>query len=91
MEGFAQASVDFTHNAVYLRSLHLTAHSKGSPDRVLNVAGELDDFSRPRWKASAQGELDLKLMEPALGLSVYAGGHREAEPGGGGPGGRVPD
>ena len=34
---------------------------------MLNVAGELDDFSRPRWKATAQGELDLKLMEPALG------------------------
>jgi translocation and assembly module TamB len=67
VEGFAQASVDFTHSAVYLRSLQLTAHSKGSRDRVLNVAGELDDFSRPHWKASAQGELDLKLMEPALG------------------------
>ncbi len=68
VEGFAQASVDFTHNAAYLRSLQLTAHSKGSADRVLNVAGELDDFSRPRWKATVQGELDLKLMEPALGF-----------------------
>jgi translocation and assembly module TamB len=67
VEGFAQASVDFTHNAAYLQSLRLTAHSKGSADRVLNVAGELDDFSRPRWKATVQGELDLKLMEPALG------------------------
>ncbi|MGA8086991.1 MAG: translocation/assembly module TamB domain-containing protein [Terracidiphilus sp.] len=67
VEGFAQASVDFTRNAVYLRSLQLTAHSKGSADRVLRIAGELDDFARPRWKASAQGELDLKLMEPALG------------------------
>ncbi len=67
VEGFAQASVDFTRNALYLRSLQLTAHSKGSADRVLQIAGELDDFNRPRWKASAQGELDLKLMEPALG------------------------
>jgi translocation and assembly module TamB len=67
VDGFAQASVDFTHNAVYLRSLALTAHSKGSPDRLLRIAGELDDFNRPRWKATAQGELDLKLMEPALG------------------------
>ena len=67
VEGFAQASVDFTRNALYLRSLELTAHSKGSADRVLRIAGELDDFNHPHWKASAQGELDLKLMEPALG------------------------
>ena len=67
VEGFAQASVDFTRNALYLRALQLTAHSKGSADRVLQIAGELDDFNRPRWKASAQGELDLKLMEPTLG------------------------
>jgi translocation and assembly module TamB len=67
VEGYLQAAVDFTRNAAYLRSLQLTAHSKGSADRVLNVSGELDDFSRPHWKTSVQGELDLKLMEPALG------------------------
>ena len=67
VEGYIQAAVDFTRNATYLRSLQLTAHSRGSADRVLNVTGELDDFSRPRWKTSVQGELDLKLMEPALG------------------------
>ena len=67
VEGYIEASVDLTRNAVYLRSLQLTAHSKGSADRVLHVAGELVDFNRPHWKTSVQGELDLKLMEPALG------------------------
>ena len=67
VEGHIQAVVDFTRNAAYLRSLQLTAHSKGSTDRVLNVSGELDDFSRPHWKTAVRGELDLKLMEPALG------------------------
>lgn len=67
VEGYLQAAIDFTPNAAYLRSLRLTAHSKGSADRVLNVAGELNDFGHPRWKATVQGELDLKLMEPALG------------------------
>ena len=67
IEGQIQAVVDFTRNAAYLRSLQLTAHSKGSTDRVLNISGELDDFSRPHWKTVVQGELDLKLMEPALG------------------------
>ena len=67
VQGYAEASIDFTRNAAYLRSLSVTAHSKGSKDRVLNVTGELTDFSRPRWKAVAQGEVDLKLMEPTLG------------------------
>ena len=85
IEGYFLATADFTRNAVYLRSLQLTAHSRGSADRVLNVAGELDDFNRPRWKATAQGELDLKNMEPALGypftpegiarLNLSAAGH----------------
>ena len=67
MQGYAEATIDFTRNAAYLRSLSITAHSKGSKDRVLNVTGELTDFSRPHWKATAQGEVDLKLMEPTLG------------------------
>jgi translocation and assembly module TamB len=74
VEGYMQAAVDFTRNAVYVRSLQLTAHSRGSADRLLHVAGELDDFSRPRWKTSVQGELDLKLMEPALGYPFTPAG-----------------
>ena len=67
VEGQIQASVDLTRNAVYLRSMQVTAHSKGSRDRQLNIAGELEDFTHPHWKATAQGELDLKLMEPSTG------------------------
>ena len=67
VEGYIEASLDFTRNAAYLRSMRVTAHSRGSADRVLNVAGELVDFGHPHWKATAQGELDLKLMEPTLG------------------------
>jgi len=67
VEGYVRATADFTRGAIYLRSLQLTAHSKGSADRQLNISGELLDFSRPRWKAMAQGELDLRLMEPATG------------------------
>lgn len=67
VQGYIQATLDFTRNATYLRSLKLTASSKGSKDHVLNVAGEVTDFARPHWKATAQGELDLKVMEPATG------------------------
>lgn len=67
VEGHIQAAVDFTHDSAYLRSMQVTAHSRGSADRVLNVAGEIQDFSRPHWKGTVQGDLDLKLMEPTLG------------------------
>lgn len=67
VEGYFKASVDLTRTAVYLRAMQIIAHSRGSKDRQLNVAGELDDFNRPRWKGTVQGELDLKLIEPATG------------------------
>ena len=67
VEGYIRASADLTRTAIYLRSMQVTAHSKGSRDRQLNITGELQDFARPHWKATAQGELDLKLMEPATG------------------------
>ena len=67
VQGYVQATLDLTRNAVYLRSLRLTAYSKGETDRVLDVSGQINDFNNPRWQASAKGELDLRLMEPVLG------------------------
>ena len=67
VQGFLRASIDFTRNAAYLRSLQVTAHSKGAKDRVLTISGQLLDFAHPHWKAQTQGELDLKVMEPATG------------------------
>lgn len=67
VDGYAQATLDITRNAAYLRSLRLTAHARGIPDRSLNVSGSLIDFSRPRWQAAAQGDLDMRLLEPVTG------------------------
>jgi translocation and assembly module TamB len=67
VQGYVQAALDLTRNAVYLRSLRLTAYSKGESDHVLDVSGQLDDFNRPRWQTTAKGELDLRLMDPVLG------------------------
>ncbi len=67
VQGYVQATIDLARNAAYLRSLRLTAYSKGSTDRVLNVSGQLDDFSRPRWRAIVKGEIDLRLMNPVFG------------------------
>jgi translocation and assembly module TamB len=67
VQGFVQATLDLTRDAAYLRSLRLTAYTKGQADRVLTVSGQLIDFNRPRWQASVKGDLDLRLMEPVIG------------------------
>lgn len=66
-EGFAQATLDLTRNAAYLRSLRITSRSKDAADRTLEISGALVDFSRPHWKASAKGILDMRILEPSTG------------------------
>jgi len=66
-DGYVQAKLDLVRNAAYLRSLRITASGKGIPERTLTVTGSLKDFARPRWQATAQGELDMRLLEPATG------------------------
>jgi translocation and assembly module TamB len=67
VRGAFEATLDLTRNGAYLRSLRLTGSTKGATERVLNVAGQLNDFTNPRWDAQIKGELDLRLLEPALG------------------------
>ena len=66
-EGFAQATVDLTRNAAYLRSLRITSRSNAAGDQTLTVTGSLIDFARPRWDARAQGMLDMTLLESTTG------------------------
>ncbi|MGO9436043.1 MAG: translocation/assembly module TamB domain-containing protein [Terracidiphilus sp.] len=66
-EGFAQATLDLTRNAAYLRSLRLTSRSKDTEDQTLEVSGSLIDFARPRWQATTRGVLDMRLLEPSTG------------------------
>jgi translocation and assembly module TamB len=68
VDGYFQATLDLMRNAAYLRSLRLTARAKGAPERALAISGSLIDFSRPRWEATAQGELDMRLLEPVTGF-----------------------
>jgi translocation and assembly module TamB len=67
VEGYAQATLDLMRNGAYLRSLRLTERSRGLPERTLSISGSLIDFSRPRWQATAQGELDMRVLEPVTG------------------------
>jgi translocation and assembly module TamB len=66
-EGYAQATLDLTRNAAYLRSLRLTSRSKESGEHTLTVSGSLTDFTRPRWQVAAKGSLDMRLLEPVTG------------------------
>ena len=67
VSGFVQATLDLTRSAAYLRSLRLTARSKDAGERSLVISGALVDFTRPQWQAAAQGELDMRLLEPTTG------------------------
>jgi translocation and assembly module TamB len=66
-EGFAQATLDLTRNAAFLRSLRITSRSKDAGEHTLAVSGSLADFARPHWHATAQGVLDMRLLEPSTG------------------------
>jgi translocation and assembly module TamB len=68
VHGFLQATIDFTRNAAYLRSLRLTAHSRDGIDHAFEVSGELDDFTQFNWRARVAGDLDMRLLEPVTGF-----------------------
>ena len=67
VHGFLQATLDVTRNAAILRSLRITANSRGVKDRTLEISGFLNDFAHPRWHARASGELDMRLLDPITG------------------------
>jgi translocation and assembly module TamB len=67
--GFAQATLDLTRNAAFLRSMRLTSRGKDGEEHALTVSGSLTDFARPHWQAKAQGLLDMSLLEPSTGYS----------------------
>ena len=68
VEGLVQATLELSRNAATLRSLRITAQSRGIPDRALEISGALNDFSHPSWHARAAGELDLRLLDPITGF-----------------------
>jgi translocation and assembly module TamB len=67
VHGYFQATLDLTRTAAYLRSLRISAGSRNSSSHTLDISGSLQDFSRPRWQAKVEGDLDMKLLDPVLG------------------------
>jgi translocation and assembly module TamB len=67
VSGFVQATLDLTRSAAYLRSLRLTSRARDAGERSLVLAGAITSFTRPRWQATALGEMDMRLLEPTTG------------------------
>ncbi len=67
VHGTLQIALDLQRNRLSVRSLRLTARSRGVPDRTLDVSGVLNDFTHPRWQAKAAGDLDMRLLDPITG------------------------
>ena len=87
IHGMLQATVDLKRSRLFLRSLRLTAHSSETRDRTLEISGDVQDFTHPRWQARVAGDLDMRLLEPITGypdapegiahLDLAAGGQAE--------------
>ncbi|MDR3798833.1 MAG: hypothetical protein P4K93_11795, partial [Terracidiphilus sp.] len=67
VHGALQATLDLEHAQVFLRSLRITAERRGGPSHSLEVTGDLEDFTHPRWHAHVQGDLDMRLLDPITG------------------------
>ena len=83
-EGFAQATLDLTRNAAFLRSLRLTSRGEDAKERTLNISGSLTNFARPIWHATVQGVLDMRLLEPSTGYPNSPTGMAQLDLTGGG-------
>jgi translocation and assembly module TamB len=62
-----RATLDLQRNAVILRSLRLTAHSRDAKDHTLEITGVLWNFSNPSWQGKLAGEFDMRLLDPITG------------------------
>jgi translocation and assembly module TamB len=86
VQGHFQATIDLERTRLFLRTLRLSAHTSGKPDRALEISGSLEDFAHPRWQAKAVGDLDMRLIDPITGYSDAPEGiaHLNLAGGGGG-------
>ncbi|MGB6687989.1 MAG: translocation/assembly module TamB domain-containing protein [Terracidiphilus sp.] len=91
-EGYVQASLDLTRNALYVRSLRLTSRARDSKgredDHTLEISAALQDFSRPRWQGRVSGELDMRLLDPITGFPFSPEGIARLDLTGAGQGGQ---
>ena len=77
MNGMMRAVLDLSRNAAYLRSLSITSRAPSTVSRfrhstteehTVELSGTVQDFTRPHWQAKANGEFDMKIMDPVFGF-----------------------
>ena len=88
VHGTLQATIDLERARLLLRSLRLTARGPEIRDRTLEISGDVEDFTHPRWQFRAVGDLDMRLLDPITGygdapegiahLDLAASGHADA-------------
>jgi translocation and assembly module TamB len=66
-KGQIQAVFDLTRTSLYVRSLEITSDRGKQPNARLEIAGALDNFAHPRWHGTANGDVDLGLLDPTTG------------------------
>ena len=47
--------------------MRITARTRATKDRVLDISGTLSDFTHARWQGRVVGELDMRLLNPIFG------------------------
>ncbi len=67
VHGTLEATLDLEHTQVFLRSLRITAERRGGQSHALEITGDLEDFTHPRWHARLKGDLDMRLLDPITG------------------------
>jgi translocation and assembly module TamB len=67
VHGKFAASIDLERSRILLRGLTLTAHREKSPDHTLQITGEFDGLTNPRWQTRLSGDLDMGLLDPVTG------------------------
>jgi translocation and assembly module TamB len=70
--GYFDATLDLTRKAAYLRSLRITStfpatRGRSRESHSVEISGVLQNFAQPQWQARIQGEIDMRLLDPALG------------------------
>src|SRR5258708_15535003 len=79
VHGMMQASLDLTRDAATLTSFRLTSATRGNKDRYLLITGGLSHFAHPRWQATVQGDVEMRLLDPALGFPFAPEGNAHLE------------
>jgi translocation and assembly module TamB len=79
VHGMMQASFDLSRDAATLTSFRLTSATRGSKDRYLLITGGMSHFAHPRWQATVRGDVEMRLLDPALGFPFAPEGNAHLE------------